>query len=58
MQAEGANPHVFIPDTIKFILVVGAIAASIYGGAYGLAHFPPEQSEIVRPVFSDALKQN
>ncbi len=48
----------YIPDTVKFILVVGAIAASIYGGAYGLAHFPPEQSEIVRPVFSEALKQN
>jgi hypothetical protein len=49
---------VFIPDTVKFILVVGAIVASIYGGAYGLATFPPEQSEVIRPVFSEALKQN
>jgi hypothetical protein len=49
---------VLIPDTIKFLLVVAAIAGGIYGSAFGLATFPPEQSEIIRPVFSDGLKQN
>jgi hypothetical protein len=47
-----------IPDTLKFLLIIGAIVASVYGSAYGLSQFPPEQSDIVRPVFSEALKQN
>jgi hypothetical protein len=49
---------VLIPDTLKFLLIISAIVASVYGSAYGLSQFPPEQSDIVRPVFSEALKQN
>ncbi len=39
-----------MPDTIKFTLVVAAFIGLIYAVAYGLASFPPEQTEITRPL--------
>jgi len=45
-----------MPDTIKFVLVLGVIAGVIYGGAWALAHFPPEQTEIVKPLSSEKLR--
>ena len=39
-----------MPDTIKFALVLATIAGVIYGAAYALATFPPEQTEITRPL--------
>ena len=35
----------FIPDTVRFLLVVAALAGAVYGGACALATFPPEQTE-------------
>lgn len=46
-----------MPDTIKFILVLLLIGGAIYGGAWALAHFPPEQTEIVKPLSSEKLRQ-
>ena len=46
-----------MPDTIKFILVLLIIAGAVYGGAWALAHFPPEQTEIVKPLSSEKLRQ-
>lgn len=37
-----------MPDTVKFALVLAVIAGAIYGAAYALASFPPEQTEITR----------
>ena len=39
-----------MPDTIKFALVLALIAGVIYGAAFALASFPPEQTEITRPL--------
>ena len=46
-----------MPDTIKFLLVLGIIAAVIYGGALALASFPPEQTEITKPLPHEKLRQ-
>ena len=45
-----------MPDTIKFLLVLGCLGGAIYGGAWALAHFPPEQTEIVKPLSSEKLR--
>lgn len=47
-----------IPDTLKFLLVVGLIAGLGYGGVLALATFPPEPSEVIRPLSHDKLRQN
>ena len=46
-----------MPDTVKFLIVLLGLGGAIYGGAWALAHFPPEQTEIVRPLSSEKLRQ-
>ena len=46
-----------LPDTIKFLLVLGVLAGVIYGGVVALATFPPEQSEIIKPLPHEKLRQ-
>ncbi len=46
-----------MPDTLKFLLAMGLIAGAIYGTAYGLASFPPEQTEIIKSLPHEKLKQ-
>jgi hypothetical protein len=47
-----------IPDTVKFILVLGLIAGAAFGSVWGLATFPPEQSEVIKSLPHDKLRQN
>jgi hypothetical protein len=56
-HAALANLGVMIPDTLKFLLVVGAIAGAVYGSAWSLAHFPPEQTIVTRSLSNERLKQ-
>lgn len=46
-----------MPDTIRFLLVIILLGGAIYGGAWALAHFPPEQSEIVKSLPHEKLRQ-
>jgi hypothetical protein len=46
-----------MPDTVKFVLTLAVIGGLIYGGAWALAHYPPEQTEIVKPISSEKLRQ-
>jgi hypothetical protein len=46
-----------VPDTVKFIFVVGLIAGAVYGTALALASFPPEQSEITKTLSYEKLRQ-
>ena len=46
-----------IPDTLRLLIVVGAIVGAVYGGALALAHFPPEQSEVIRALPHEKLRQ-
>jgi hypothetical protein len=46
-----------MPDTLRFLLIIACLAGAIYGGAWALANFPPEQTEIVRALPHDKLRQ-
>ncbi len=46
-----------LPDTLKFVLVVGLLAGAVYGSVWSLANFPPEQSEITKPLPFERLRQ-
>ena len=46
-----------MPDTIRFLLVIAIIGSVIYGGAWLLANFPPEQTEIVKALPTEKLRQ-
>jgi hypothetical protein len=46
-----------IPDTVKFVMIVVAMAGAIYGAIWGLATFPPEPTEVVRALPVDKLRQ-
>ena len=45
-----------MPDTIKFLLVLAFLGGAIYGGAWALAHYPPEQTEIVKALPGEKLR--
>ncbi len=47
-----------MPDTLKFLLVIGVIVGAVYGTALALASFPPEQTEITRLLPHDKLRQH
>jgi hypothetical protein len=46
-----------IPDTLKFLIVVGVIVGAIYGSAWTLANYPPEQAAITKALPDERLKQ-
>ena len=46
-----------MPFTLRFLLILACLAAIAYGGIWALANFPPEQSQIVKPVSHEALRE-
>ena len=46
-----------MPDSLRFLLIIACLAAAVYGTAWGLANFPPEQSEIVKPLPHEKIRQ-
>src|SRR5205823_12380094 len=46
-----------MPDTLRFLLILACLAGLIYGSAWGLANFPPEQTEIVKSLPHEKLRQ-
>jgi hypothetical protein len=47
-----------MPDSLRFLVILACLAGAVYGAAWTLANFPPEQTEIVRPLAHDKLRQN
>lgn len=47
-----------MPDTIRLLLVVAVLGGTLYGGAWLLATFPPERSEIVKSLPVEKLRQH
>jgi hypothetical protein len=45
-----------VPDTLRFLFIVGIIVGVVYGGALALSSFPPEQSEIIKPLPHEKLR--
>ncbi len=47
-----------MPDTLKFLLAIGLVAGAFYGAVLALASFPPEPTEISKPLPHDKLRQH
>ncbi|MFN0194876.1 MAG: hypothetical protein ACKVP5_23340 [Aestuariivirga sp.] len=45
-----------MPDSLRFLLIVSCLAGAVYGTAWVLAKFPPDQVEIVKPLPSEKLR--
>lgn len=39
-----------MPDSLRFLLIVACLGGVGYGAVWALANYPPEQTEIVKPV--------
>jgi hypothetical protein len=46
-----------LPDSLRFLLVILILGGAVYGIVWGLANFPPEQSEIVKSLPHEKLRQ-
>jgi hypothetical protein len=46
-----------LPDTVKFTVIVVALAGLVYGAAVLLSTYPPESTPITRPLPNDKLRQ-
>lgn len=46
-----------MPDTIRIVLILACLAAAIYGSVWGLANFPPEQTDIVKALPVEKFRQ-
>lgn len=45
-----------MPDSIRFLFILILLGGVGYGSVWALAHFPPAQKEIVRPLASERLQ--
>jgi hypothetical protein len=41
---------------VRFLLIVAVLAGAVYGAIWALASFPPEQTQIVKPISHEALR--
>lgn len=41
---------------VRFLLIVLVLAGAVYGAIWALANFPPEQTQIVKPISHEALR--
>jgi hypothetical protein len=46
-----------VPDSLRFLFAVLILAGVVYGTVWGLANFPPEQSEVVKSLPHEKLRQ-
>ena len=46
-----------VPDTVRFLLIIACLAGAVYGAAWGLANYPPEQTEIVKALPHEKIRQ-
>jgi hypothetical protein len=47
-----------MPDTFKFLLVIGLAVGLVYGGAFLLASNPPAQTEVTKTLSHDRLRSH
>ncbi len=45
-----------VPDSLRFLFVVLILGGAAYGAVWGLSHFPPEQTDIVKPLPHEKLR--
>jgi len=45
-----------MPDSLRFLLILACLAGIGYGVVWAFANFPPDQTEIVKPLANDRLR--
>ena len=45
-----------MPFIARFLLIIVVLAGAVFGAMWALANFPPEQTEIVKPISHEALR--
>lgn len=53
----GAIEEPCVPDSLRFLLIVALLGGSVYGVVWALAQYPPEQTEIVKSLPHERLRQ-
>ena len=46
-----------MPDTLRFLLIIACLAGAVYGAVWALSNYPPEQTQIVRPLPHEKIRQ-
>jgi hypothetical protein len=46
-----------VPDSLRFLIILIILAAVAYGTIWALSTYPPEQSEVIRELPSEKLRQ-
>ncbi|MCA0432249.1 MAG: histidine kinase [Proteobacteria bacterium] len=57
MANEGFGNSTVIPDFLRFIILLAALAGAVYGGAYALGTYPPEPTDVIRSLPHEKLRQ-
>ncbi|MFW6076305.1 MAG: histidine kinase [Hyphomicrobiales bacterium] len=45
-----------MPFIVRFLLIIAVLAGAVFGAVWALANFPPEQTEITKPISHEALR--
>ncbi|GEM_PF-3418926 len=45
-----------IPDSIRFLLIIGGLIGGVYAAAWMLASMPPQPKEVVKELSNAPLK--
>ena len=45
-----------MPFIVRFVLIIAVLAGAVFGAVWALANFPPEQTEITKPISHEALR--
>jgi hypothetical protein len=46
-----------MPASFRFLLIIACLGGAVYGAAWALATFPPEQAEVVKALPHERLRQ-
>jgi hypothetical protein len=46
-----------LPDTVKFVAIIGLVAGAVYGTVLALATFPPEPAPVIKSLPHEKLRQ-
>jgi hypothetical protein len=46
-----------MPDSLRFLLIIACLGGAVYGVAWALSTFPPEQTDVVKALPHERLRQ-
>jgi hypothetical protein len=45
-----------MPDSLRFLIILAVLGGAVYGGAWWLANFPPEPTQVEKSISSNRLR--